>query len=305
MLFSGCFFFLVFIFLMYVGYKLGTQNSHPIPIIKAEDEFVRVLPSDPGGLHLEHQDKEIYNVIATDAMPERNKANVESPEQLQTIASTKEDKSSRNDISKTPSAERTSNSHEKIPPQPGIINFEDFVAVEVVNPDHNMSENIHVTDEKISTPPPKDSPDMAISGLNTDDSAVSSPEIPARKKFEHEIPSSQRDEVISEKDTESFKAVAPARKQDSKNSEILKAWKVQIAALATESDAQKRWKELLRISPEVLDKLSMHMQKASVNGRTWYRVRVIPETGTKKDALNICHNLRLIGQDCLIVPPNK
>jgi len=57
---------LIFIAIMYWGYHLGMQVSNPLPVIEAKEGPVRVAPDDPGGVVLEHQDKQIYSTIAKD-----------------------------------------------------------------------------------------------------------------------------------------------------------------------------------------------------------------------------------------------
>ena len=46
------------------SYRLGVRDAHDVPVIRAMVEDVRVPPSDPGGLQVEHQDRRVYDALA-------------------------------------------------------------------------------------------------------------------------------------------------------------------------------------------------------------------------------------------------
>ena len=79
-------------------------------------------------------------------------------------------------------------------------------------------------------------------------------------------------------------------------------YRVQLAALKTEADANSAWKRLAAKYPDVLGSLAPHLEKADLGAKgIYYRVQAGPFTD-KNAARDICTKLKAVGQQCLVKP---
>jgi hypothetical protein len=79
-------------------------------------------------------------------------------------------------------------------------------------------------------------------------------------------------------------------------------YRIQLAAVKTESDAGRLWKQIAAKYPDILNGLSPHLEKADLGAKgVYYRVQAGSFTD-KAAARDICAKLKTKGQQCLVKP---
>jgi hypothetical protein len=79
-------------------------------------------------------------------------------------------------------------------------------------------------------------------------------------------------------------------------------FRIQVAALKTEAEANTAWKRILAKHSDVLGSLSVHIVKADLGGQgIYYRVQAGP-FADKASAAAACDQLKTAGQQCLVKP---
>lgn len=80
-------------------------------------------------------------------------------------------------------------------------------------------------------------------------------------------------------------------------------YRVQVASLKSQNQAEAAWKEQVQRYPELLSDLSLTVQRAVLAGKgTYYRVQ-IGSFSDRAAADSLCRKLKSRGQDCLVVRP--
>ena len=79
-------------------------------------------------------------------------------------------------------------------------------------------------------------------------------------------------------------------------------WRIQIASLSDQTKVEAEWKRLQQAHPDLLDGLTLHIQKAELSKGTFYRVQAEPLVD-RKSAVSLCSSLKSRNQDCLVVAP--
>lgn len=77
-------------------------------------------------------------------------------------------------------------------------------------------------------------------------------------------------------------------------------FRVQLASLTSYDATGSAWKDLQRSHPGLLGKLPLHVQKAQVSGKTYYRIQV-GDFASRAEAGALCARLKAKQQDCLVV----
>ncbi|MEC9266457.1 MAG: SPOR domain-containing protein [Pseudomonadota bacterium] len=81
-------------------------------------------------------------------------------------------------------------------------------------------------------------------------------------------------------------------------------WRIQIAALKSDADARAQWTKVQSANRDLLGDLALQVQKATVNGTDYFRVRGGPiSSGDAAKAL--CVQLKAKGVACIPVAPGK
>ncbi|HBM13405.1 MAG TPA: hypothetical protein DD390_11980 [Rhodospirillaceae bacterium] len=81
-------------------------------------------------------------------------------------------------------------------------------------------------------------------------------------------------------------------------------WRIQIAALRSEADARAEWAKKQSANPDLLGKLAVQIQEATVNGTTYYRIRGGPlANGDAAKAL--CVQMKAKNLACIPVAPGS
>ncbi len=79
-------------------------------------------------------------------------------------------------------------------------------------------------------------------------------------------------------------------------------YRVQLASLKSQADANKAWRRLSAKYPDILGPLSLHLEKADLGAKgIYYRVQAGPFT-EKAAARDICAKLKAKKQQCLVKP---
>jgi cell division protein FtsN len=77
---------------------------------------------------------------------------------------------------------------------------------------------------------------------------------------------------------------------------------VQIGAYETDALAAGAWQDVKSRNTDLLSGLKPDIKMVTVNGKTWYRLRVGPFT-TRDAATDLCAALKTRGRDCLVAKP--
>lgn len=78
-------------------------------------------------------------------------------------------------------------------------------------------------------------------------------------------------------------------------------FRVQMSSVQSRESAQQSWSALKEAHPDLLGALTLTVQQAEVRGSTYYRVQVGPLD--QGGAVQLCEQLKVRGQDCLLVRP--
>jgi septal ring-binding cell division protein DamX len=81
-------------------------------------------------------------------------------------------------------------------------------------------------------------------------------------------------------------------------------WRIQIAALTSESAARDAWNRHQQAHQALLGPLALQIQQANVNGTTYYRVRGGP-LQSRDAARDLCTKLKAAGAACIPVAPGN
>ncbi len=75
---------------------------------------------------------------------------------------------------------------------------------------------------------------------------------------------------------------------------------VQLASITSRDATKPAWKKLQAAHPDLLGDLALSVQRAEVNGKTYYRIQAGPFPN-RTTALDVCAQLKTQKQDCLVV----
>lgn len=91
-------------------------------------------------------------------------------------------------------------------------------------------------------------------------------------------------------------AVAPS------TGETMPTWRVQLIALRDRSSAQLASVSFQQANPDLLEDLTLHIERANLPHGTFYRVQAGP-LADRAEAKELCSALKARNQDCLVVAP--
>ncbi|NKB47766.1 MAG: hypothetical protein GKS02_00225 [Alphaproteobacteria bacterium] len=80
------------------------------------------------------------------------------------------------------------------------------------------------------------------------------------------------------------------------------AWRIQLSALRSKSDAEKAWHKLQRANPDLLSVLTLRVQKVELSKGTFFRAQAGPLADQPTSA-SLCNTLKKRKQACLVVSP--
>ncbi len=118
--------------------------------------------------------------------------------------------------------------------------------------------------------------------------------VPAPQPAVAVAPAPQLQQAVATTEVVAAPAPVPASDGDS-------AWRVQLAALDREYDTGPAWELIKARHPALLSELRLHVETAQLAHGTFHRVQAGP-VPTQADAQQLCSQLVLADQDCLVVP---
>ncbi|MFN7039280.1 MAG: SPOR domain-containing protein [Alphaproteobacteria bacterium] len=238
------------------------HNSKDIPLIKADNEPVKIKPLDPGGMVVPNMDKTVYNNLITkknDNLPkvERILPSPEEPiDKSNIINNTEEDKP--DEVAKAPQENPDSTNNQK--PSSEIL------------ANSSINENAEDTNHFIK---------------KEAESINNSNEIKEEQTYIKPFPSNQKNKLSN-------------IKNDSKKNKI-PPYRVQLASFKTEKEALTEWKKIKVSYSSLLSKLEPYIaQKKIASKGVYYRLQAGPISG-ESDARLLCKKLSKLNQACIVV----
>lgn len=246
------------------GVRSGSEGLAPL---LTPEHVAKVLPDDPGGMKVPHQDKLVYNQIEGQIDDSQVERLLPPPEQP----------------IKPPAAKpNITKSESDIPPIPSITG--------PIKPKVKSKEPLLINPnaEKEDDAPLAQSDLVAPSVTPTTNSVEAT-----REKVE----------AIS---TQTVAETTKAKPDVSKASLINKAkdWRVQIGAVGSDDKARSEFNRHQKKHKDLLGKLGLEVQKVKVNGKDYFRIRIGPVLD-KNAAVNLCGKLKSRGLACITVAPGK
>jgi cell division septation protein DedD len=80
------------------------------------------------------------------------------------------------------------------------------------------------------------------------------------------------------------------------------AWRIQLSALRSQSNAESAWNKLQQATPDLLSELTLRVQKVELSKGTFFRVQAGP-LADRQSSVSLCNKLKKRNQDCLVVAP--
>ncbi len=286
------------------GVRSGSEEA--APLLAPEGE-AKVAPEDPGGLEVEHTDKQVYDRISGD------EADGESVERILPPPE---------DPMNPPEGESGAAPEVQSPEIPSITESEE----------EGAGEEPPLPDEKLAEPG-QDPPTADLAGdqesaaaTESADGAAASAESAAdetaaesgaAEEASDSATASQQEDSAADASEETAAASADREASDAAGSDEAGAssaetqtasadptsgWQIQIAALGSEAAARRAWAERQEALPDLLGDLTLAIQRAVVNDKTYYRVRGGP-LASRDEATALCNALKAEDQACLVVAP--
>ncbi len=277
----------VFAIVVLIAYSGGDDEQvavAPAPTL-APEQTVKIEPENPGGMEIPDQDKLVYNQMNQGTGDEKVENLLPPPETPQT----------------PPAAEA--------PPPPPPPQPETDVALPTV-PQTPAPEAPPGTPKPGTAPAvapkPSDAAPAAPATPGTDVAAVVPPAVPDQPQMPAPPPGRATTQTPSGgilqqpgKPPASGSAIATTSQMRT----MAGVYRVQVASLKTQNQAELAWKEQVARYPDLLSQLSLTVQRAVLADKgTFYRVQAGPFQ-SRDSADSLCRKLKARGQDCIVVRP--
>ncbi|WP_420547396.1 SPOR domain-containing protein [Curvivirga sp.] len=259
-----------------VGYAYSTgvssTNAGDVPLLTPE-HAAKVLPDDPGGLKVPHQDKLVYNQMEPEVDDSQVERLLPPPEQpIKPPAAKPIVEAVESDTPPIPSI--------TAPIKPKEKNSEPLL----INPDAEEEAVTKATEvpkavvqtSKVETPK---KPEVTVSAPETKPVAPKVEEAPKPK-------------------AEPLQTAATAVINKAKD------WRIQLGAMSSHRKAQEEYARQQKKNGDLLGKLALEVQQVKVNEKDYFRLRLGP-LASQKDAKGLCGDLKKRGTDCIAVAPGK
>lgn len=253
------------------GVKEGSEEA--APLLKPSGPM-KVAPANPGGRAIPHREKTVYGVIdgRKSSGPERLLPPPERPMPLPKLGTGDKTLSSQ-----SRSADRTAGD------KPGASQPAPGQAVTGGSPASGASAENAPPLPSIVLKQPSEPPVLA----NPEAAEPSSPKPPSAK-------------LEKPAQTASRTPTKPVAKKPVPAG----AFRIQIGSVSTGAQAQKFWQIHQSKHGDLLGPLTMVVQRATIKGRTYYRVQAGP-FADRAAAGGLCGKLKLRKVGCLVVAPKK
>ncbi len=310
-----------FFSLAWYAYRTNKENAEPGQemLVTAEDGPMREKPTDPGGLKIEHQDKEVYNRIIA-------KNGSEQPDEVETLLPEPEEPVVQKSVKSDESGIQTwingklHNEGEQQPEKPAVAELaknevaEEPAADAPESPDAEdkaavtkekttekaEKEPAETTDEKpvevteakvVTEAKPTKEAAPAIKEVPKPEEKIAAKPVPVTPKESVKPAAAAADPIVSAAEGYAKPAVTPAKTSGS--------YQAQIASLPTRAAAEETLARLRSKHSDVLGGKTFAIVSADIPGKgTYYRIR-ITGISDKSSLTQICSALKNRGQDCI------
>lgn len=263
------------------GVRSGSEEA--APLLAPEGE-AKVQPTDPGGMEIAHTDKEVFDRISGDEAPAGEVERIlpppedpmqppaPAPEPAPQSAAPADDGPTPPSITAPLSETQGAGVGEPAAPPP---------------PDETLAQPLQE--------PPTAAP--------ATDGAPTQPQQQPQQQAQTEPEPQAAPAPEPAPEPEPQPAPQPAQQPaQPAAADPTSGWQVQIAALRSEADAEAAWTRLQKAHAGELGDLSLSVQRAVVNGTTYFRVRGGP-LASRDAASAVCNALKAKDQGCLVVRP--
>ena len=263
------------------GVKEGSEDAAPLLRPKGP---MKVAPANPGGLNIPHQEKTVFNAIdgkKTDRRVERLLPPPERPMPIPAIGTGDKTLKSRTrsadraDGPATPPATRS--------PQVPSVAERDVRTAPVTPPKPPASAQA------------KDSP---VAGS----AKVAKPNEAKPEAAEPKAAEPKTAKPVSPPKPPVVALAKPPEKPAAAARTAKGSYRVQIGSVSTDVQARKFWTTQASKNGDLLGKLAMNVQKATIKGRTYYRIQAGP-LADRGAAQSLCNKLKSRQIGCIVVSP--
>jgi len=291
----------------FLGGDDNTVASGTPEVIKAENDPVKVKPENPGGIVPENQDNASYvDLGGTDTakvQQDQLDSRTEEPLILNTGPSEPLETAAASDTIKSNDRLTPSEDQGATPNAPGSSVLPKVVQTVVVKPDGTIVQQpsvpkpVETAANTITSSPevaPKPVETQIITKPEAIDGAQSTGNVqvptasPLPKPVVEQKPATPAQQVAA-----APRSATPAPAPAARRSE----WVVQVSSQRSPEAAQQSF-NTMRNRYDVLKGRAMSIQRANVNGDTYFRVRV--QTSSRADATQLCSSLAAAGGSCFV-----
>lgn len=261
-----------------VGMRAGSEGA--APLIRAEQRPTKVKPDDPGGMNVPHQDKTIF---------ERVKPQDGDTKKVEQLLPPPEEPVARPKKKQPPQQAAAPETPPAAPPSPVPAATPSPAPAATPTPAPTPEAKAPAADAKL---PPTD-PKAAAPPANAPQALTPAAPPATTAPAQEEKPADAQPKPATTTPTQT--AVAPPAKNG--------AYKVQIAAVKSQEDAEREWAKLKSAHSDLLGALTLSVQRADLGAKgIYYRVQAGPLADAAA-AKELCGSLQQRKIGCLVVRP--
>ena len=275
---------------------VGRAGNGPIPVVTADQTPEKVPPADQPANQTPTQQETVYNQIApggssTTQQPEVLLPQPETPA-APPVPSSSSQPSSATASNATASGAAGSATSGATPPAAPAAPAADT---------NSSTGNTTLTETLLPSAPAASSTSPTPAAPAAGQTQTSTAQAPASQPATTQTATAAPAAPAAAGSTDVGQAAAPAAPANDAPTAVGN-YRVQLAALKTEADANSAWKRLAAKYPDVLGSLAPHLEKADLGSKgIYYRVQAGPFTD-KNAARDVCAKLKTLGQPCLVKP---
>ena len=262
----------------YIYKSYQTKNYDEVVVVSADQDEIKVQPSDPGGMVVNNMDKDDYDTI------DKNRNKTEKAEIL-------------------------------LPPAEEPINKKDLLLANM-SPAVKKLEELPVANEPAPvaqaapTPVVKiEEPKALVMAKEEPKVITASPKAEEKKSIKSTMvikaPVVEPKEELTEKTEEYIK---PVTKKDPKSKpqfakKLDKFYKVQIASFKSVSEAEREWKNMSKRFSKILDGYQYYIVSKDIEGKGIFQRLQVGPFESESDAKKACSSFKDAGMNCFIIKP--